>query len=239
MFRYLKKKFKGLRTSAAHKATSGNAEEDRDHEAIFTKRYGLRKLKDPIEGSYSGPGSTVVRTEAIREAIPALLKELDCKILIDAPCGDFKWMQTIELPVEKYIGAEVIKDLVEVNNKTFGDAQRSFIHIDLVQDVLPKGDVVLNRDMLIHLSFSDIHRFIEQLKKSGSEYLLTSHFPKQTENTDIKTGEWRPVNLEIEPFNFPKPLTVISEKYTANPLHSDKSLALWRVADLPSNQFAA
>jgi hypothetical protein len=203
------------------------------HEAIFTRRYGIRNLRDPVDGSYSGPGSTVARTEAIREAIPVLLKELGCEILVDAPCGDFKWMQTVELPVAQYIGADVVRDLIDINNRKFGNNQRLFIHVDLVENVLPRADVVLNRDMLIHLSFEDIGRFLRLLKKSGSTYLLTSHFPWQSKNCNIATGEWRPVNLEIHPFSFPNPMATISERYTQNEQHADKCLALWKVSDIP------
>jgi len=203
------------------------------HEDIFASRYGVRNLKDPIDGSYSGPGSTVKRTEAIREALPKLLRELEAKTFIDAPCGDLKWMQEVELPVEKYIGVDVLQELVERNQSQYGNAQRSFMHVDMVQDVLPRGDVVLNRDMLIHLSFADISKFLRLLHASGCRYLLTSHFPDQPSNRDIETGDWRPVNLEIAPFNFPPPRLTISEHYTANMDHADKCLALWEVDNVP------
>lgn len=203
------------------------------HEEIFVSRYGVRELKDAEHGSYSGPGSTVERTEAVCAALPGLLEELNCRVFVDAPCGDFKWMRHVDLPVEKYIGVDVIRELVELNQERFGNAQRSFEHVDLVESVLPRADVVLNRDMLIHLSYRDISRFLSQLRASGCNYLLTSHFPAQVSNSDIRTGDWRPVNLEIAPFHFPAPLQTLDEKYTANPAHSDKCLALWKVEDLP------
>jgi len=221
-----------LRLPNAPPASAAPADATR-HEKIFTRRYGFRGLKDPKQGSYSGPGSTVERTVAIREAIPQLLVELDCKTLVDAPCGDFKWMQHIDLPVDQYIGVDVIRGLIEVNRIHFANEQRSFVHLDLVEQTLPKADLVLNRDMLIHLSFGDIAKFVRLLKASGCRYLLTSHFPMQAANHDIDTGDWRPVNLEIAPFGFPAPKLTISERYTANPEHADKCLALWDIRDIP------
>jgi hypothetical protein len=44
-------------------------------------------------------------------------------------------------------------------------------------------------------------------------------------------GDWRPLNLCAPPFNFPPPLRIIHEPYRA---FTDKSLGLWRVADLPA-----
>ena len=142
-------------------------------------------------------------------------------------------MQHVDLPVEKYIGVEVIRELIEINAEKFSNQQRSFLHMDLVEQVLPQADVVLNRDMLIHRSFEDIAKFLALLHESGCVYLLTSHFPRQVTNRDIETGAWRPVNLEIAPFAFPPPLHTICERYTQNEQHSDKCLALWKVADLP------
>jgi hypothetical protein len=49
-------------------------------------------------------------------------------------------------------------------------------------------------------------------------------------NTDIKTGDWRPLNLEIEPFNFPKPNLLLSEyRYKGKMAYTDKSLGLWEL----------
>lgn len=203
------------------------------HEDIFCRRFGVRELDDPEHGSFSGPGSTLERTAAIREALPDLLQELRCKTFIDAPCGDFKWMQAVELPVERYIGVDVIRELIAVNQARFGNEQRSFRHLNLVRDVLPQGDLVLNRDMLIHLSFEDIGRFLGLLHASGCRYLLTSHFPGRSSNRDIRTGQHRAVDLEIAPFHFPPPLRTISERYTANTEHVAKCLALWEIKDLP------
>src|SRR5215470_10844794 len=47
--------------------------------------------------SVSGRGSTLARTSVLREALPILLKELNCQCLLDAPCGDFNWMRQVRL----------------------------------------------------------------------------------------------------------------------------------------------
>lgn len=203
------------------------------HEKIFTPKYGVRRLKDPVNRSYSGPGSTMKRTLALREALPALLDEIQCEVMIDAPCGDFKWMQHVNLPVKRYIGVDVIRQLVKMNSSKYGNEKRSFIHLNLIEDVLPKADVVFNRDMMIHLSYADIAKMIDRLKQSKCTYFLTSHFPEQSSNRDIQTGDWRPINLEIAPFNFPAPIAIIDEKYTVNMAYTDKCMALWKITDLP------
>ena len=64
--------------------------------------------------------------------------------------------------------------------------------------------------------------------------LLATTFTGCDKNEDIVTGDWRIISLEIEPFNFPKPIRLINEKCTeGGGTYSDKSLGLWEVASLP------
>lgn len=61
---------------------------------------------------------------------------------------------------------------------------------------------------------------------SKFKYLLVTSFIGIEENNDIITGEWRPLNMEINPFNL-KPVQIINEKYLDEKgKHSDKSLLL-------------
>jgi len=61
-------------------------------------------------------------------------------------------------------------------------------------------------------------------------------FPACAANREIKTGQWRRLNLASAPFNFPEPLTRINEIYRdANgDRRDDKWLGLWRITDLPA-----
>ena len=160
--------------------------------------------------SRSGSGSDLAQTDAIRLALPGLLGEVGCRTLLDIPCGDFFWMKTVPLDVD-YIGGEIVKELVESNQRAFGGPRRRFVHLDLVRDRLPRADVILVRDCLVHLSFRDIRMALLNIKRSGCSYLLTTSFPSLQQNEDTFTGGWRPVNLERAPFTFPPPVHVIAE----------------------------
>lgn len=47
------------------------------------------------------------------------------------------------------------------------------------------------------------------------------------------TGDWRPLNLERPPFNFPPPAELLAEGCTeAEGRFLDKSLGLWAIKDL-------
>ena len=108
---------------------------------------------------------------------------------------------------------------------------RAFHVGDVLTESLPKADVVLCRDCLVHFSARNVRRAVANIIRSGSTYLLTTTFPRRHSNRTIVTGDWRPLNLCAAPFNFPQPLQVISEEHPEP--YADKSLGLWRISDLP------
>jgi hypothetical protein len=183
--------------------------------------------------SVSGPGSSLAQTTEMRQRLPQLLQSIGAQSLLDAPCGDFNWMRQVALGVKEYTGVDVLKELVETNQKQYGGNGRRFLQLDLSSDVLPRADVILCRDCLVHFSFHDIMRTLANFRRGGSSYLLMTTFPHRTANADIQTGGWRPLNFELGPFRLPPPLRLINEKCTEdNGRYADKSLGLWKLDDL-------
>jgi hypothetical protein len=154
--------------------------------------------------------------------------------MLDLPCGDFNWMQHVQVPLQKYIGADIVEDLIRANQTRYGSAQREFRVLDLTKDVLPEVDLLFCRDCLVHLSFEDIEKVFSNIKRSGIQYLLTTTFSNRPENHNIQTGDWRVVNLQKAPFHLPQPITLINEGCTeGNGRYADKCLGLWKVNELP------
>jgi hypothetical protein len=180
----------------------------------------------------SGVGSTVEAASPIIEALPGVIDSFAIRSILDVPCGDFVWMRVIDLSSVDYIGADIIDTLVESHQRDHASARRQFRTLDVVKDDLPRVDIVLCRDCLVHFSDRLVKKALANIQRSGSRYLLTTTFPAHLTNTNIVTGDWRPINLCAEPFNFPSPLQMIHERNTAP--YDDKGLALWRISDLPT-----
>lgn len=180
--------------------------------------------------SPSGPGASLDQTAAIRRSLPELCRRLAVRTLLDLPCGDCSWMTRIDLGAVRYIGADLLPEVIEAAARQHSHPRREFQVLDLLSSPLPAADLVLCRDCLVHLSFADIGRVVANLRRNPVTYLLTTTFPEQRVNEDIRTGDWRPLNLEIAPFNWPRPQYVLNEECTeANGLFADKSLGLWRL----------
>ncbi len=201
------------------------------NDAIFRDIYRRNHWSGPE--SRSGLGAGVDQTGTLATALPDLLRRLGVEVLLDLPCGDYGWMRRIELPVVRYIGADLLPELIRPLQQRFGGGGRSFVVLDLTRDPLPGADLLLCRDCLVHLSFGDIRRALGNLLRSGIPWLLTTTFPEGEANEEIATGDWRPLNLERDPFGFPAPLELLNERCTeGGGIFADKSLGLWRTADL-------
>ena len=185
------------------------------------------------EESHSGDGSTLGETRAIREVLPSLLERHHVESLLDIPCGDLHWMSRVELGEVQYTGADIVPSLVESNRERFADSGRSFLLLDLTRDPLPQVDLVFCRDLFIHLSLDDIHRALRNIARSGSRFLLTTHFVDRQDNAEIPSGDFRPVNLCRPPFDLPPPLEVVPEQSQLDDgAFADRTMALWSVDQL-------
>lgn len=187
------------------------------------------------EESLSGDGSRMATTLTVRLLLPSLIKLLNIETLIDVGCGDFNWMKTVPLDVKKYIGVDIVPEVIEKNNKNYANNVRSFICLDAVHEQIPCSDLILCKDVWQHLSFKDISAVVANFKKSGAHYLLTTSYFNISKNIDISSGGFQPVNLLKPPFNFPEPLITFDELF-AEPvmLKHRKRLCLWRLADIPN-----
>lgn len=209
----------------------------RAHEPVRSKF--SRIYRENIFGSResrSGSGSTLEQTATLRREIPALLGELGARTLIDAPCGDFNWMSRTPLDLDRYIGLDIVEELIRIDQEKHGSPNREFLCRDIIADPLPTVAVILCRDCLVHLTFDQALKAIGNFKRSGSTYLLTTTFSDRDANVDLKGQDvWRTLNLERAPFCFPPPLRLVNENCTeGDGAYGDKCLGLWRLADLPA-----
>jgi hypothetical protein len=187
--------------------------------------------------SLSGEGSSLEATKVIRQQLPGLLRDLKIETMLDVPCGDLHWMkELLEWPVE-YTGADVSRDVINSNRRKF--PKHRFVQLDAVEKRPNRYDLIFCRDLLVHLPLLEAMKVIQNFCESGSSYLLTTTFIDRTVNEDFSYTpnyvQWRPLNLSLEPFNFPAPLSLIIEEcFEGDGLFADKSLALFDLDALRS-----
>jgi hypothetical protein len=186
------------------------------------------------EVSRSGTGSTLTRTNRLREAIRELIKAHGISTILDAACGDFTWMREMnfESMNVRYTGLDIVPPLIDDNNAKYGNSVVRFQCLNLISDNLPAADLVICRDCLVHLSEEHVLAALRNIANSGSRYLLTTSFRHTTRNKSIQTGDWRALNLMLPPFSVGTPLVEIVEEDAEDGFGDSKTLILLDLARL-------
>jgi len=199
---------------------------------LFTEVY---KQNTWDSESRSGQGSSVKAAVNIIRELPLLLQSIEVTSMLDVPCGDFMWMQQVDLSGIHYTGADIVPPMIEANQTHFGREDRRFQTIDLMNDPLPKVDLIFCRDCFIHLTLPMIFAALRNIAASEAQWLLTSSylwrgFPNNEEVSEVMLGGRR-INLEVEPFYFCPPRRIIPEHEVLD-FCGDKCLCLWRIEDV-------
>lgn len=204
----------------------------RSQQATFTAIFEQRAWGD--SESVSGPGSTQARGADFQDQLIALLDQWHIGSIVDAPCGDVNWMRHVLARRDTlYTGIDIVPELIDRNACAHAAPNRQFLCLDMTRAALPRADLMICRDGLVHLSYADARAAIRNFRRSGSRYLLVTTFIDVRRNTDTPTGGWRVLNMQAPPFAFPAPLAVIDEHCThSGGIYRDKRLGLWELASL-------
>ncbi|AKS46876.1 Methyltransferase domain-containing protein [Octadecabacter temperatus] len=203
----------------------------RSPESVFSAYFAKNKWGDPE--SRSGKGSNLASTAELRPQLEALIQELGATSFLDVPCGDYFWMQHVNMSGASYLGGDIVPDMIAKNQAEYGKEGVQFQVIDLIEGPAPSADIIFVRDCLVHLSNEHVAAALSNIRASGGKYLLTTVFVNVPENEDISTGQWRELDVRKAPFNWPEPDRFIDEGATnVRGQRAGKMLGLWRLSDL-------
>lgn len=167
-----------------------------------------------------GRGSTAEYTLRMRAEFHALLVRHEVECIVDAGCGDFNWMRSVDLTGIVYLGLD------RHRFSTWSAYDRpgcKFRVSDIVRDPLPPAHLVMCRDVLFHLSLADCTAFLLNFKRSGSRHLLMTTIPG-SRNADQLGGGFTRRDFTVGPFNLPCPRETIPD--------GERLLGLWHRDDL-------
>jgi hypothetical protein len=164
-----------------------------DLRRTFLKIYDRKFWGGPDSDFYSGDGSHAAEVvEAYVSGIHAFLKkQFDTKPdVVDLGCGDFNIGSRIRPDCGRYVACDIVPDLVQRNQRSFADAEVDFRCVDIVNDPLPEGEIVFIRQVLQHLSNSQIAQVVAKLGQYRWA-VVTEHLPKGefTPNVNRQTGK--------------------------------------------------
>jgi hypothetical protein len=154
------------------------------------------------------------------------LRRYNVRRLFDVGCGMSTWMRECVPPsVREYFGMDAATVVIDANLALPARGGWTFFTGDLSDTgVFPAPvDLILCRDVMVHLPQAKVLALLRNAKRL-SGLLLATHWPDR-HNTDIKAGEWRPLDLCASPYNLGQPIEVVAEA------DSGKFLALFDLND--------
>jgi len=157
----------------------------------------------------SGAASDRRTVSNLIKNINRIITEYKVSEVLDIPCGDFCWIQGVNLKEIKYTGMDVCGYIIDKNRESHSSKMRSFLCGDIVSDPLPKNDLVICKDSFEVMSDEDIMLSIANIKKSGSKFLLITNKPFCLFNDpccNFSFSNIRDINILKSPFSLPSPI---------------------------------
>jgi SAM-dependent methyltransferase len=126
---------------------------------------------------YSGQGSHGSVARQYCDFVSTFIRNTGVESVVDLGCGDFAiGRRIVENTDVRYSGIDVVPELIEYHQHTSRDSRVTFQCADITTDMPPVGELCLLRQVLQHLSNSEILRVLATLK-SFSWVLISEDVP--------------------------------------------------------------
>ena len=193
--------------------------------AAMAQIYDLKLWGGAAHDFFSGTGSHFPEIVApYITAVTAFLKQHDTPLSVcDLGCGDFNIGSKLVAYTGNYFAVDIVEALIERNKKRYRWPHVTFKCLDVAKATLPVADCVILRQVLQHISNTEILAVLAKL--SSFKYLiLTEHVPKGdfTPNLDIISGQGirlkhqSGVDILKPPFNFKVKTSRLLNSYHLN-----------------------
>lgn len=210
-------------------------------QSVFSEIYKNKSWSGAVEAKNvdsfcSGAGSSLEEVvDSYIFDIKNFLTNNDIKteICVDMGCGDFRVGRRLREICGKYIGVDVVPELIQYNNKNYSDRNTIFLCLDIISDDLPKGDICIVRQVFQHLSNAQIKKALNNLSHF-KHVIITEHLPNDSEvvrknidkvqGLDIRYDRGSGVFLDSGPFNIPTDKQTVVSKI---PLTHPKRGTAW------------
>lgn len=168
----------------------------------------LQNVMATMFTNYIGPGAEEAHTVNFRKRYPEIIEKYGIKSVNDAGCG-LGW----------------VKDAADIDYKGFDILKRENATIlDFTDEIMPEADLIVCRDVLLHLPSPLVLKAIENFRKSSKYLLASSHYDADNEKLPEEMGGYNSlISLVDAPFNLGEPLEKIEEPM------DNRFMGLWKL----------
>ena len=155
------------------------------------------------KNGFSNSGSQIEFTKIYIDFLQKFMKKHHIASVVDVGCGDWQSFRYIDWAGVEYFGYDVVKFVIERNQRLFAEPSITFIYADAIETDLPKADLLICKDVLQHLSNDKVMKLLTQLDKFKYCLITNDVYPASlsSNNYDIACGGYRPIDLTVSPFN--------------------------------------
>lgn len=194
----------------------------------------LRGWPDQALDTVCGWGSSEQHTRRVRKEFAEILNTYQVETLNDAGCGDLAWMSTVDLRGVDYVGYDIYEraNWAELRQRGY-----QLDILDITANQSRPADLLICRDVFIHLPNDMILPALERFRRSAS-LLLTTSYTADSSTSQKKFSNFQrmkepslhhaKLDLTLPPFNLGPPLVRIPED------SPNKYLGLWDMTRLPN-----
>ena len=170
------------------------------------------------DGKGSGIGSDPQAVRPYTEFLQSFLEENQIKSIVDLGCGDWQFSRELDLKEIHYHGIDVAKSVIESNQTLYSSPTIEFSVLSSYKD-LPQADLLICKDMLMHLGRSEVKAIIRDAFPKYANVLITSDVHPYSKigegylkargkwedmfNEDIFTGQMTPFDIRMSPYRLP------------------------------------
>lgn len=190
----------------------------------------------------SGSGSRGPAVQAYVDFLRIFIERHKIRSIIDLGCGDFVVGGQIAPEVDRYVGVDVVPELIEHLRRTYKARGLEFLCLDITKDELPDADLCLVRQVFKHLSNDEIASALSRrILPGGFKYILVSeHHPSplrrvvpnkdKPHGPDTRLADDSAVFLDRPPFNLSvqEVLSVPAEPWSVAPGETIRTFLLGR-----------
>ncbi len=139
--------------------------------------------------------------ERIAALIQSTIRRFNAASVVEFGCAFWNYAKLVDWSGITYDGYDVVAGVIECNQNAYSAPNIRF-HT-LVEGTKPRSaDLLICKDVLQHLPTDDVLHYLAMFKEQFSYILIVNAIqPEDNLNGDIERGGYRPLRLDLPPFN--------------------------------------
>jgi len=125
---------------------------------IFDKIY-----ENSYWGKGSGGGSSPEATQPYKVFLEDFIRQYKIQSIVDLGCGDWQFSKFLDFGGATYIGIDASKCVIANNQKLFARLGVSFANLPKNHHDIPSADLLVCKDVLMHLSTKEVQDILSIL----------------------------------------------------------------------------